>query len=109
MREAFANGTGLQNRTENNFHAVNKYAFCSNCAIFILMRALYSPFDTLGISVDIGIIQPGTQSDPVVYTIGVVRDPVIQYKNGNNQLEERNAYYWANFSTVDDVVRFISH
>ena len=73
------------------------------------MRALYSPFDTLGIFVDIGIIQPGTQSDPVAYTIGVVRDTVIQYKNVNNQLEERNAYKWANFSTVYDVVRFFYH
>ncbi|PAV15279.1 hypothetical protein PNOK_0904000 [Pyrrhoderma noxium] len=87
IREAFANGTGLQNRTDNNFHAVD------------------NPFDTLGISIDIGTIQPGTQSDPVVYTIGVVRDPVIQYTNGDNQLEERNAYYWANFSTVDDVIK----
>ena len=71
------------------------------------MRALYSK--GLGISVDIGSIQPGTESNLVIYTIGVVRDPVIQFTNGKNQLEERNAYYWANFTSINDVVRFFSH
>ena len=75
----------------------------------VLIGKIYSPTEGLGISVDIGSMEPGIGLDPVVFTIGLVRDPVVQYTNGNSQLEERNAYYWANFSTIDDVVRFFSH
>ena len=108
MRNAFFNGTGLLNRTDNSFQASVGYtSYDLFFAIFILMRALYSK--GLGISVDIGSIQPGTESNLVIYTIGVVRDPVIQFTNGKSQLEERNAYYWANFTSINDVVRFFSH
>ena len=75
----------------------------------VFIGKIYSPTEGLGISVDIGSMESGIGLDPVVFTIGLVRDPVVQYTNGNNQLEERNAYYWANFSTIDVVVRFFSH
>ena len=104
MRNAFVNGTGLQNRTDSNFNVVTGYVSHGNWVIFVLMRTSYSATEGLAISVDIGTIQPGTESNPVVYTIGVVRDPVIQYTNGNNELEERRAYYWANFTSINDVV-----
>ena len=76
--------------------------------IITLTRASYSPFDALGISVDVGSIEPGAEIDPVVYTIGVVRDPVIRYTNNINQIEDRSAYYWANFSLADDIVCALS-
>ena len=109
LRSAFVNGTGLQNRTDNNFNVVTGYVSYDNSVISVFMRSLYSTTEGLAISVDIGDIQPGTESNPVVYTIGVVRDPVIQYTNGNNKLEELRAYYWANFTSINDVVCFFSH
>ena len=108
LRSAFVNGTGLQNRTDNNFNVVTGYVSYDNSVISVFMRSLYSTTEGLAISVDIGDIQPGTESNPVVYTIGVVRDPVIQYMNGNNELEERRAYYWANFTSINDVVCLFS-
>ena len=108
MRNAFVNGTGLQNRTDSNFNVVTGYVSHGNWVIFVLMRTSYSAAEGLGISVDIGTIQPGIESNPVVYTIGVVRDPVIQYTNGNNEPEERRAYYWANFTSINDVVCLFS-
>ena len=108
LRSAFVNGTGLQNRTDSNFNVVTGYVSHGNWVIFVLMRTSYSATEGLAISVDIGTIQPGTESNPVVYTIGVVRDPVIQYTNGNNEVEERRAYYWANFTSINDVVCLFS-
>ena len=108
MRNAFVNGTGLQNRTDDNSNVDPRYVYYGNRVIFVLMRTPYSTDEGLGISVDIGTIQPGTESNPVIYTIGVVRDPVIQYTNGNNELEERRAYYWANFTSINDVVCLFS-
>ncbi|PAV15277.1 hypothetical protein PNOK_0903800 [Pyrrhoderma noxium] len=61
IREAFVNGTGLQNRTDNNYHAVNKH---------LRRYRTTTPWD---------------------------RD--------NSRLEERNAYYWANFTSINDIIR----
>lgn len=69
------------------------------------MGTLSSPFDTLGISVDVGNVAPGNESGPVVHAIGVFRDPVIQYINKQAVLDERSAYYWVNISSTDDIVR----
>ena len=98
----------MRNRTDNNFNVATEYVPYGNRVIFVLMRTPYSTDEGLAISVDIGNIQSGIESNPVVYTIGVVRDPVIQYTNGNNELEERRAYYWANFTSINDVVCLFS-
>ena len=98
----------MRNRTDNNFNVATEYVPYGNWVIFALTRTLYSSAEGLAISVDIGNIQPGIESNPVVYTIGVVRDPVIQYTNGNNELEERRAYYWANFTSINDAVCLFS-
>ena len=65
-----------------------------------------SPFNTLGIAVDIGTVS--STSEPVVYALGVVRDPAIRYTNGLVQIEERSSYYWSQFTNIHDVVcRFV--
>ena len=63
-------------------------------------------FDTLAIGVDLGTVSSVT--DPIVYALGVVRDPVVQYANRNVQIEKRSSYYWSNFSSIHDVVSLIS-
>ncbi|KAH8111927.1 DUF1793-domain-containing protein [Phellopilus nigrolimitatus] len=83
IRSFFANGTGLNEKSDTAFHAVN------------------NPFDTLGIAVNLGNITAAT--DPVVYAVGVVRDPVIRYTNAKVQIEQRSAYYWSQFSDIQDV------
>lgn len=60
-------------------------------------------FDTLSFALDLGMIQ--NTSEPVVWAIGVIRDPAIKFSNSNGQLEERRAYYWSAYSSVHDVVR----
>ncbi|KAH8111930.1 DUF1793-domain-containing protein [Phellopilus nigrolimitatus] len=84
IRSFFANGTGLNEKSDTAFHAVN------------------NPFDTLGIAVNLGNITAAT--DLVVYAVGVVRDPVIRYTNAKVQIEQRSAYYWSQFSDIQDVI-----
>lgn len=62
-----------------------------------------SPFDTFAIALDLGTIQNTTE--PIVWAVGVVRDPAIQFTNANGQIEERRAYYWTAYSNIRDVVR----
>lgn len=85
-RNMFGNGTGLQNNTDKLSHPIE------------------SPWDTLGISVDIGSIRPGEESDVVVHAIGVVRNPAIQLMNKDFQLENRKPYYWAQYSRFQDII-----
>ncbi|KAH8111919.1 DUF1793-domain-containing protein [Phellopilus nigrolimitatus] len=84
IRSFFANGTGLNEKSDTTFSAVN------------------NPYDTLGIAVDLGNITAAT--DPVLYAVGVVRDPVIKYTNAKVQIEQRSAYYWSQFSDIQDVI-----
>ncbi|EJD08023.1 DUF1793-domain-containing protein [Fomitiporia mediterranea MF3/22] len=85
MRGSFNNGsvTTLPKTSDGSFHAIGQPFF-----------------DTMAIAVDLGTIS--SVSDPVVYTLGVVRDPVVQYANRNVQIEKRSSYYWSNFSNIRD-------
>ncbi|EJC98584.1 DUF1793-domain-containing protein [Fomitiporia mediterranea MF3/22] len=87
MREQFNNGsiTSLSKTSDGTFHAVGQ-----------------PYFDTLAIAVDLGTVSSVT--DPVVYALGVVRDPVVQYANRYVQIEKRSSYYWSNFSNIHDVI-----
>ena len=58
--------------------------------------------EALAIALDLGTIQ--STSEPIVWAVGVMRDPVIQYTNASGQREERSAYYWANYTTIHDTV-----
>lgn len=86
QRTAAANETTLTDSAESTFHAVG------------------DPFDVLGIMVDVGSVS-STPTDPLVYAVGVVRDPVVQYMNKQVQLETRSSYFWGTYSNVHDLVR----
>lgn len=55
-------------------------------------------FTSLAIAVDVGSVQ--SASSPVVYAVGVVRDPVVQYTNE----ESRSPYYRVQYTNVHDLV-----
>ena len=71
-------------------------------SFFSLLLIPCRPFDTLAIAIDLGNIQSTLQ--PVVWAIGVMRDPVVQFVNSKGQQEVRNAYYWSNYLNPRDVV-----
>ncbi len=65
-----------------------------------------SPWDVWGISVDLG--QVTSMTSPVVWAIGVARDPSIQFTKLSGDVQLRSSYYRMNFSTPHDMV-FVSN
>lgn len=59
-------------------------------------------FTAFGVAVDVGVVS-GT-SDPVVYAIGLVRDPVIQYIDPAGQLQLLSPLYHISYGSVSDLV-----
>ena len=91
-RSTFANTSALQNTSDSTFRAVNER------------------WPVFSIAVDVGSVGSAA-SDPVVWTLGVVRNPsifTIQYTGETSQAEYRSAYYWSNFSSAIDVVSRLS-
>ena len=72
-------------------------------SLSVLLLTWSRPFDVFATAVDLGNIQ--ATSEPIVWAVGVVRDPVVQFTNSAGQMEARSAYYWSNYSTIHDVVR----
>ncbi|KAF9007842.1 hypothetical protein BDQ17DRAFT_1350037 [Cyathus striatus] len=65
-------------------------------------RAISNNWPVLAFRVDLGTI---TQtSDPVVWSLGLVREPVIQYTTSGN-IQLRSSYYWSAYNAVDDIVK----
>lgn len=68
-------------------------------------RAVQDRWPVFGLSRDLGNIS--SASSPVVFSIGHVRDPAIQYIVANGALQQRSVFFWTKFSTVRDLVRLI--
>ncbi|KAH9844227.1 DUF1793-domain-containing protein [Rhodofomes roseus] len=65
-------------------------------------RAVSDEWPVFALAHDLGTVS-GT-SATVVYAIGHVRDPAIQYIIADNQIQQRNLYFWSRFSSVTDVL-----
>jgi hypothetical protein len=63
----------------------------------------YSDSPVFGIAVDLGSIK--ATSSPVVWAIGLVRDPAIQYVDSLGRPQERSSYFWTQYPTVGAAVR----
>ncbi|KZT74313.1 DUF1793-domain-containing protein [Daedalea quercina L-15889] len=84
VRAQFISNGELANTEDTNFRAVS-----DDWPVFALAH-------------DLGTVS-GT-SDTVVYAVGHVRDPAIQYIIADDQLQPRNLYFWSQFSTVNDLL-----
>ncbi len=62
-----------------------------------------SAWPVFSFSVDLGTITPGAQVDPVVWSLGLVRDPLVTY-TANGPEQSRSAYYWSTYSSIEGVV-----
>ncbi|KAF9007841.1 hypothetical protein BDQ17DRAFT_1323784 [Cyathus striatus] len=84
LRARFKDGKTLSNTADNNF------------------RAISDNWPVLGMRVDLGDITRTESS--VVWTIGLIREPVIQFtKNGT--IESRSSYFWTAYSSISDVIK----
>ena len=53
------------------------------------------------LSVDLGSIS--STGSPVVWALGLIRDPVIQTVDADNNTVPRRAYYWSNDTDLTDI------
>ncbi|KAE9404337.1 DUF1793-domain-containing protein, partial [Gymnopus androsaceus JB14] len=67
-------------------------------------RPINEDFVVLGLSVDLG--NNTDFNTPVVWGLGLVRDPVIQYTPSASNLttQDRSSYFWTEFSTIADAI-----
>jgi hypothetical protein len=55
-------------------------------------------------AIDLGSITPNNQPDPVVWAVGLVRDPLVNYVIESG-FQRRTGFYWSAYQRIDDVVR----
>lgn len=89
VRAQFINNGKLADSQDINFRAVS-----NNWPVFAFSR-------------DLGSITSTT--NPVVFSVGHIRDPVIQYIVANAQIQPRSLYFWSQFPSSASVVCALVH
>ncbi|EJF60361.1 hypothetical protein DICSQDRAFT_137441 [Dichomitus squalens LYAD-421 SS1] len=65
-------------------------------------RAVSDRWPVFAFAHDLGAVASATT--PVVYSIGHVRDPVVQYIIMNADTQARSSYFWARFASIGDAI-----
>lgn len=86
VRTQFVTNGFLSNTQDTNFRAIN------------------DKFPVFGLAKDLGTVT-ASGAEPVVFSIGNVRDPAVEYIVADNNTQERNLYFWSQYSNADDAVR----
>ncbi|PPQ83295.1 hypothetical protein CVT25_004034 [Psilocybe cyanescens] len=84
VRGQFINNGKLSNMQDTNFRAIS-----NNWPVF-------------GLSRDLGAVT--TATDPVVFSVGHIRDPAINYIVANNARQSRSLYFWSQFASPAAVI-----
>ena len=87
VRAQFINNGVLANTEDTNFRAVS-----DDWPVFALAH-------------DLGTVAASEASPTVVYALGHVRDPAIQYIIADNGRQDRSLYFWSQYASVADIVR----
>lgn len=89
VRTQFITSSGLLNTQDQNFRAIQ-----DNWPVFALAH-------------DLG--QINEETPPILYSIGHVRDPAVDYIVSANGTEARSLYFWSQFSTTAALVCFFRY
>ncbi|TRM67680.1 hypothetical protein BD626DRAFT_104598 [Schizophyllum amplum] len=84
VRTTFVNSSRLANTQDDNFRNIN-----DNYPVF-------------GYTHDLGDVSDATE--PIVMSIGLIREPAVQYIVANNQYQDRSLYFWTQYSSADDLI-----
>ncbi len=60
------------------------------------------PFEVFALALDLGNIT--STSEPIVWSLGVVRNPVVAYTTGTGQSQTRVPYFLAQYNSIPDAV-----
>lgn len=61
-------------------------------------RAVQDDWPVFGFAKDLGTVT--TATTPVVFSVGLVRDPAVEYIVANNAYQARSLYFWSSYSSV---------
>ncbi|KAJ6598936.1 hypothetical protein DFH09DRAFT_1356105 [Mycena vulgaris] len=90
VRSQFVGNSTLLNTQDTNFRAISK------------------AWPVFAFAHDLGKIT-STPSNPVVVSVGHVRDPAISYIVSGAKLQYRSSYFWNQFSNVSDAITSSLH
>jgi hypothetical protein len=100
-----ANDTGLSWQTGQDTllrqQFVN-YGYLNNTKD-TLFRPIRMNWPVFAFAKDLGNVSQGNPAS-ALFTLGHVRDPLVQYIESAGQMQNRSAYFWSSFSTINDVV-----
>ncbi|PIL37079.1 hypothetical protein GSI_00771 [Ganoderma sinense ZZ0214-1] len=71
-------------------------------------RAVSDRWPVFGFSHDLGTITSAASS-PVVFVVGHIRDPAIQYITANNGRQDRSILFWTEYATVSSAISTFIH
>ncbi|KAH7914231.1 hypothetical protein BJ138DRAFT_452039 [Hygrophoropsis aurantiaca] len=66
-------------------------------------RAVDDDWPVFAYAHDLGSVS-STPTDPLLFTVGLVRDPAIQYIIADDVYQDRSIYFWSAFTSVADVI-----
>ncbi|KAH7929420.1 DUF1793-domain-containing protein [Leucogyrophana mollusca] len=66
-------------------------------------RAVSDDWPVFAYAHDLGTVS-STASAPLLFTVGLVRDPAIQYIIADDVYQDRSIYFWSAFSSVADLI-----
>lgn len=66
-----------------------------------------SPLDSIAIAADLGIVQ--SSIDPIIWAVGVIRDPLIQFTDSQGKIQELNAFLSIQYFFPPHHLRRTSH
>ena len=92
--------------------AVVRGRFISNGSLANTADTYFRPISyswpVFGFSHDLGTVASAA-TEPVVFVVGHVRDPAIQYVTKNNGRQERSVLFWTKFKTVSSAISTFIH
>ncbi len=105
-RSRFSTSGTLTNIINSDFRAIQEQVV-QPCSLSLtnLGFVLHSTFNVFAISVDLGNIV--STSEPVVWGIGMTRDPAVAYTAADGTGELRSPYWRSQFDNVQDAVSLI--
>ncbi|XP_006457508.1 hypothetical protein AGABI2DRAFT_181692 [Agaricus bisporus var. bisporus H97] len=90
-RNRFAENGSLTNVKDTNFGDVR------------VLNSIERRVPAVSFAIDLGSITPNNQPDPVVWALGLVRDPLVSYSDGS-RFQSRIGYYWSAYDNIDGVI-----
>ncbi|KAF5360446.1 hypothetical protein D9756_005173 [Leucocoprinus leucothites] len=83
-RDMFVQNGGMDNSKDPNFRAIN----AANWPVF-------------SYAVDLGTLSPGSQPEPIVWAIGLVRNPLLRYPG---LPRDQTGFYWSVYSDISSMI-----